>query len=157
MPTTVSIVTICQHTKILQYYRLYSPSCTFILEINWKFTPLYPPLPFHLLPHTPPCVNYFFSIFVLHLPQQIISYWFSVHPTFCCINKPEQMYIFSFKKPHNWKHIVYIVMNFDFFFSLSNVSWSSFLISISRASFFCFTQYTIPLYRFSFICLMNLD
>ena len=41
--TTTSVVTTCHHTKLLQYYRLYSLCCTLhlITYYNWKFVPIH--------------------------------------------------------------------------------------------------------------------
>ena len=54
MITTVSLVTVCHHTHLLQYYELYSLCCIFHpvahLFCSWKLVPLNFPHLFSPLP-----------------------------------------------------------------------------------------------------------
>ena len=53
MSTTISLVTICHHTKILQYCSVYAPCCTFHL-CNFYFVTESLCLLISLIPHPPP-------------------------------------------------------------------------------------------------------
>ena len=65
-----SLVTICHPTKILHYYRLYSPHCTFhpfdSFILNLKFVLLNLPHLFHSFPDHLPSIKLFFDILLYH-------------------------------------------------------------------------------------------
>ena len=118
MIITVSLVTICHHTKFIQYYWPYYPCCTlhphdlFILQLevctSWSLSPICPPpLPFALAIHQ--------SVFCMSLHYVLF---------------------FFLDSTYNWNHVVFFFLCLTY--SLSMVASRFVHIVSGKISFFLF-------------------
>lgn len=78
MLVTISIVTICYHAKVLQYYLLYSLCCAFHpcdLFNNWNFVPFQPFTYFTCPPSPHPYGNYQFVLYCESVFGQLVLFF----------------------------------------------------------------------------------